>query len=142
MTRTSKSFPLRFPRFDPKTYLCLACATKVVQEPRSFIAIRGGGLVLEDEEHQSYGPSETLSGFLDLFWYGDCSRDPKPQVPESTLIRVVADAREGQFEIRVCSLRCLRRFFRLIEDELKVAIAATKGKPRVRSHQKRVSPTS
>jgi hypothetical protein len=136
MTRTGKPFPLRIPRFDPKTYLCRACRKKVVQEPKSFIAIRGGGLALEDEALQAYGPSESLLGFLNLFWYGDCSRDSEPQVPESTLIRVVANASEGQFEIRVCSLRCLRRFFRLIEDELKVAIAAMKGKPLGRDRRK------
>jgi hypothetical protein len=137
MTRTNKSFPLRFPRFDPRTYICRACKKKVVQEPKSFIAIRGGGLALEDEALQAYGPSESLLGFLDLFWYGDCSRDPEPQVPASTLIRVVNNASEGQFEIRVCSLRCLRRFFRLIEDELKVAIATVQQKPRARTRRRR-----
>lgn len=136
MARAKNRFPLRFPRFDPKTYRCRACAKEVVQEPKSFIAIRGGGLLLEDEALQVYGPSEALLGFLDLFWYSDCSRELEPQVPDSTLLRVVDNGREGQFEIRVCSLRCLRRFFRMIEDELKVAIAATKAKPRTRTRRK------
>jgi hypothetical protein len=135
MTRgadAKRTFPLKFPRREPRVQLCRACSRKIVQEPKSFIAIRGGGLVRLDEVSDVWGPSSAALGHLNLYWYSDCSRDPEPRVPKSTLLQVVAHAEDGQYEIRVCSLACLRRFFRAIESELRVAIAETKAQPKAR----------
>jgi len=115
-------FPLKFPRREPRVLRCRVCDARAVQEPPSFIAIRGGAVVLEDETLQAYGPSSSAKGFLHLFWYSDCSQDPEPRVPESTVLPIVTDAEDGQYEIRVCSLACLQKFFRSIEKELEAAI--------------------
>jgi|JI10StandDraft_1071094.scaffolds.fasta_scaffold308056_1 hypothetical protein len=135
MTRLTESeglFPLKFPRKERRVLRCRVCAAAAVQEPASFIAIRGGTVVLEDEALHAYGPSSAARGFLNLFWYGDCSQDPEPRVPLSVVLPIVTAAEDGQFEIRVCSLACLRKFFRSIETELEAVIESAREKPPAR----------
>lgn len=122
-------FPLKFPRKEPRVLRCRVCSTEAVQEPASFIAIRGGAVVLEDMALQAYGPSSAARGFLDLFWYSDCTQDPEPRVPVSVVLPIVAGAEDGQYEIRVCSLECLHKFFRSIETELEAVIESARKKP-------------
>lgn len=116
------------------TSLCEVCGIKPAEEPYSFIALRGGGLFPDMADHEVLGPSRFAEGFLEVYWYGDSRADSAPRVPASALHRVVSGASDGQFEVRVCSRSCLRKYFaavlRGLSAQIELAKKARRKAPR------------
>lgn len=115
----------------PQKPLCPICKKARVFEPHSFAVVAGGALLM-DRKRRNSRMNDALDGFLDLVWHG--AHDSGKGVNQKTyaVVPIVDAARGGQFEIYVCSLRCLRRLFSEWVDSLEGAVNASKHKKRKR----------
>ena len=88
---------------------CPVCARKDLSKaPESVTLI--GGAVTKDGESESFGPSDSSRGILDLYWNLDLTTPNGPAYAAAAL-PIAKDVRGGQFSIKVCSIACLRRLF-------------------------------
>jgi len=94
------------------------------------MVILGGGALLLDRKRENSRESNALSAFLDFIWHGAHNggigkdRDMYIQMP------IAEDVIGGQFELYLCSTRCLRAFLNALVDEFEGRIKRTKDQAR------------
>ena len=85
------------------------CATCGNEIRSSFAFIAGGALFMIDKDNSEL--KKEMEGFLDIGYHGSESE-------ESVNLHIVEDSKYGQFEISLCSIKCLRSFLNEKVDEL------------------------
>ena len=120
--------------FCPRRPLCPVCKKSKILEPHSFAVLTGGALIM-DRRRRNGRMDDALDGFLDLVWHG--SHDGGEGIHPETSARVtIADSvRGGQFDIYVCSTRCLRKLFDEWVDRLEDALKTAKRDQRKRGRR-------
>lgn len=104
--------------YFPEDGLCPWCRRQRVLEPHTFVALIGGGLLMNREKGCG-GPSDVIDGFLDLAWHEAHSSDEEGN---GCGFPIAQDVRGGQFGIYCCSVRCLRKLLNRLLDDFDQAI--------------------
>jgi hypothetical protein len=86
--------------------LCAACGNEISS---SFAFITGGALFMIDANNSEL--KNEMEGFLDFGYHGS-------EAEESANLHIVEASKFGQFEIALCSTKCLRSFLNGKVDEL------------------------
>jgi hypothetical protein len=82
---------------------CPICRKKL---PKNAVAIMGGALRVTDRKRQRAEMAEDLVGYLSILWH------------EGRAASLVEWAPRGQFDIYLCSTKCLRTLFSAWVDAL------------------------
>ncbi|MCD4781198.1 MAG: hypothetical protein K8S27_11725 [Candidatus Omnitrophica bacterium] len=114
----------------PDKAICPWCKENKVFEPHSFAGIMGGALLTDENDKESSGSSDRMSGFLDVFWHGAHKDEGGLGIHPDTEghIMVANDVVGGQYSIYFCSPTCLRAFLNSCVDKLEQQIEQSKDK--------------
>ena len=122
----------------PRRPVCPVCRKAKVFEPHSFAVLSAGALLM-DRRSRTGAPSDKLDGFFHLYWHGAHDGGEGQNREISLGLPIADDARGGQFEVYVCSTRCLRKLLASFVDELEEAMRRARplSAPRPRRRPKR-----
>lgn len=95
----------------PTKPLCPVCREAKVLESHTFIVVSGGAYLM-DRKKDWGGPSDKVDGYLYLTWHGAHDGGERPYRERGYSLRIADGVRGGQFDIYVCSPKCLRKMFR------------------------------
>ena len=112
----------------PQDGKCPLCGRRSVLEPNRFVALLGGGLLM-DRKNDSGGPSDLIDGFLDLAWHE--AHGPDLDEHEAGCVLPIAqEVRGGQSGIFCCSVAFLRGLVNQMLDKSEEMMQDTrKGDP-------------
>ena len=92
----------------PKGALCPICKKNRVDEPNEAVDLRGGAMFGTED---LAGPDKRMYGYLDLHHHAAHGPEVPKGASTDAVVSLVEEASNGQFELRVCSIECLRRMF-------------------------------
>lgn len=96
---------------------CGVCRKRKFGELDAFAGFNGGGQLANGRQRD--GERRELKGFLHLYWQGRQGENGIGGFPEVSASHLIADdAESGQFEIRFCSISCMKRYFNSCIDAL------------------------
>ena len=94
------------PPFYPRDRICPVCKEELGGQ---FVVINGGALWM-DHTTESGGMHENMEGFMSIHYHGDHNKGEHAFVS----LDVIEGSSMGQFDIYVCSAKCLRKFFEVL----------------------------
>ena len=145
MTRRKRPKPrvkkhrLKFPLADRHLWrpTCRWCG-KYAADPGEFAVFTAGAHPNDELVRRSRGGRLWFNAFLSLWWHGAHPLTRKPRGDEQYIsmnnpearMEIACDVDVGQFDLGFCSIRCLRRFWNFVADQLeqKRAVAMARAK--------------
>ena len=98
-------------------YSCITCGSSISEVSNTEIRLVCGAILMDDATRSCGGPSDLLSGFMDLWFH-----QSQPHTAASLV--VAKDVKGGQLEIPFCSIECVSRFFEELVSAFREQIAA------------------
>jgi hypothetical protein len=99
--------------FYPRDNKCPVCASEFSNYDPAVVVI-GGALKKIDKD--TFGMSDDIFGFLDIYFHG--SQSTRKGEGHFFVKEIVKHAKQGQFELSFCSTQCFRTFANKLIDEM------------------------